>query len=168
MITKYMLSGALVGALILFFWGFATHAGIPGYVLEFKDPQAVNQFVRAQAPENGVYFTEEGVLVSVALEPDMHKRTDDMALLLVREGLACILTAALLAMALVWARTESVLGGAKLLGLLGVAGFVAGGVSGWNWWGLSARFVMVDAVDLIGGWFFAGLALGALKKKFSA
>jgi hypothetical protein len=174
MITKYMLVSALAGALVLFFWGFATHSGIPGYVQEFKDPKAVNDFIRAQAPENGVYMTAEGVLASVILSPDPADsskwldRTANIGPLLIREFLGCLLTAALLAGALAWARTATVLGGAMLLAWLAAASWVASGLSYWNWYGFSPLFVAVDAIDLVGGWFFTGLVIGAVKKKFAA
>jgi amino acid permease len=178
MITKYLLIGALLGGLILFFWGFVTHSLIAENLVktlhDFTNENAVVEAVRANAPSNGMYMSRYGVLVAVNTAPDpadssqLLDRTADITSHLVREFLSSALCASLLAAALAWARTTSVLGGASLLALVALAAWTGGAVSLWNWYGFSAPFIAVDALDSVGGWFFAGLALGALKKKFSA
>jgi hypothetical protein len=161
----------LVGGLILFFWGFITHSALATVipqVSEFKNEQAVIDAVRANVPGNGVYLSGRGVFAAVSFTPDLADKTKDITPMLIREFLSCCITALLLAMALVGTRSQSALGGAVLLGVLGVAAAFSSEFSSWNWYGFSAQFTLIESLDVVGGWFLTGLALGALKKKLAS
>jgi len=165
--AKFAIAAALAGGVILFFWGFVTHSVIPEPVKAFTNEQAVISAIQAGTSGNGMYFSGKGLLAAVSLGPRLDDRTEDIKPMLIREFLACCLIGLLLAMLLAGARSESVLGGAVMLGVAAVAAAFGSEFSSWNWYGVSARFVSIEALDLIGGWFLTGLALGLLRKKLA-
>jgi hypothetical protein len=166
--AKFAIAATLVGGTILFFWGFITHSVIPEPVIAFTNDQAVVDAMKANAPANGVYFSGKGVLAAVSFEPDMRDKTENITANLIREFLSCGLTALLLSMVLLGARSESVLGGAVLLAFAAVAAALGTEFSSWNWYGMSPKFIGIESLDLIGGWFLTGLALGPLRKRLAS
>jgi hypothetical protein len=168
--AKYAVVGALVGGIVLFIWGFISHAVLPieKYALhEFKDPKQVTEVIRANGQGNGMYYTKEGILTVVALTPDMRDRTEHMTPMLVREFISSVLAALLLAWLVVKSKSRSTLGRAAFLAMAGLTAVVGILVSYSTWYGFPAITLLADAIDTIGGWFIAGLVLSPLANKLA-
>ena len=169
--TKFLLSAALLGGVVLFAFSAAYHMLLPWEtwaLSEFKDSKALNEAVRANAPRNGMYMTREGVFAAVAFLPDSSDKTAQMGPAMVREFGKDILVALLLALILSWTRTSTALGRGALLGAVGLAAAVSEHISDWNWYGFSGPFTLLTMGDIIIGWFLAGLAIGWLMGKMHA
>ncbi len=169
--TKFLLSAALLGGVVLFAFSAAYHMVLPweSWALnEFKDSKALNDVVRATAPRNGVYYTREGVFAAVAYLPDFSDKSQAMGGAMATEFGKDVVVALLLALILPWTRTATVLGRGALLGSIGLAAALSEHVSDWNWYGFSGPFTVLTMGDIVIGWFLAGLAIGWLMRRMHA
>src|SRR4026207_328558 len=74
---RYLVSAALLGGLVSFAWGAASHVSMLLPSLEpkaFADSTAVLQTIHANAPENGIYFDGRGLFAAVSFRPDLSQR----------------------------------------------------------------------------------------------
>lgn len=165
--TKYLLLAALLGGLTIFIWGALSHTALElsGGMYPLKDGTAVIDAIRSQAPNNGVYYDSRGLLAVVSLRPDMADKSQHMGANLGIEFATNCAEALLLAFLLARSRAKGVFERAQLTGLMGLAAFIGLEISYWNWYGFSPRFVMQGLVDIVVGWYLAGLVLGWLLKK---
>ena len=158
--SKLLAGGALSAALALFVWGAMAHMmlPIPEPVTPFKDGQAILNAIRAQAPHNGMYYEPRGILVAVALTPDLADKTQAMGPNLGVEFVTNVIGGVLLTLLLAWSRAKSALGHAAIAGMIGLAGFIVIDASYWNWYGFSTPFTLQNFCDAVPGTFLAGLA----------
>ncbi len=166
--TKFLISGAVVGGLLLFVWGAAYHMIIPWEKIalsEFKDTPAIVQAVRANAPQNGMYFAPQGVFAAVSFFPDMSDKTNLMGPMMVRELIKDLAVGLLLSVVLLWVGPSTVLGRARLLAMIALTAAISEYISDWNWYGFSGSFTLLSMGDIVIGWFLTGLALGGLMNK---
>lgn len=164
--AKYLVAGAIVGGIVLFFWGFVTHAVLPQPLRYFQNEQGVVQVVRANAPTNGMYFGRRGIFASVALLPDLADKTKNITPNLVRQFISDTFAALLLAVFLVHL-PGGVLGRAGWAALAGIVAVVLKMLPYWNWYGFPAAFIGMEALDLVGKFFIGALVLGALMRKLA-
>jgi hypothetical protein len=101
----------------------------------------------------------------VSLRPDMADKSKHMGTNLGIEFATNCIEALLLTFLLWRSRAQGVFERAQLSGLMGLAAFIGLEISYWNWYGFSPRFVMGGLVDIVVGWYLAGLVLGWLMKK---
>lgn len=172
MSAKFLLISGVVGGLVIFVWGFVTHSAIPQPMYEFKDAKAVTESVHANAPQNGVYMTRNGLFAVVAFLPDLGDKfkEDDFSTMLpylIREFLSSVLVAMLLATAIVVVKANNARSAAGIAAFFALIAWLSQHVSMWNWYGFSPGFILLGALDLIGGWFLAALTIGALRRKFA-
>ncbi len=170
MSTKFLVVGAVVGGILLFVWGGITHAVLPRVIPAyqvFKDDAAVVQTIHANAPANGVYFSPRGILAAVAFLPDLGDKSKDITPNLITQFLNDTLSALLLCWLLAGIRGATALGRAGWLTLAALATFSLKVLPYWNWYGFSPLFMMLEALDLVGKFFIAGLVLGALMNKLA-
>ena len=163
--AKPLLIAAGAAGVGLFFWGFLWNAVLPfsaGSMREFTDNDAVVAVVGANAPENGVYLSPQGILAAVSFLPDKSDKSASMGSNIAIELLADVILALLLGMLLLRLRPKSVFGGAFLLMPVALAAAVSERVSDWNWFGFSAQFTLAGTFELLVGWFLVGLVLGAV------
>jgi hypothetical protein len=138
---------------------------LPQPMSEFKDERAVVQAIQANTSGNGVYFAKQGILAAVAFTPDMRDKSQNLTPNLVFQFLSDLLSALLLA--IFFMRVPGgVMTKAGWAALAGCAAFTLKIVPYWNWYGFTPAFIGMEALDLIGKFFIAGLLLGALEKKF--
>jgi len=165
--AKFLAVGTVVGGIVLFLWGGLTHAVLPEPVREFKDAQAVVQVLRANAPENAIYFAPQGAFVSVAFWPDFSDKTKDLTPMLTRQIVTDMIAAFLLCLVLPGIRSTTVLGKTGWLALVSLALFAGKILPYSTWYGFSAPFVGMELLDIAGKLILAGLVLGALMKKLA-
>ncbi len=166
--TKFLIVGTLAGGATLFAWGTVSHMLLPvseATLKEFKDSRAVVETIRANAPENGVYFAREGVFASVALLPDLSDKTTLMGRSLVVQFATELAAAFFLCLLMLGARAASVGGRTGLLALAAVAAGVEQLIPEWNWYGFSTAYTLAEFADLVVGWGLAGLLLATILKK---
>src|SRR5262249_9302589 len=96
--ARYLLSAALLGGIVSFGWGALTHNLLPAAAPHaFSDSTAVVQTVKANAPENGVYYDARGLFAAVAFHGDLRSRYSGMLYPIVHQAVICIVVAGLLA-----------------------------------------------------------------------
>ncbi len=162
--AKFLVGGTIIGGIVVFLWGALTHAMLPQPLNYFKDEAAVIQVVRANAPENGIYSGSRGIFASVALLPDLSDKSRNITPDLVRQFLSDSFAALLLAIFLT-RLPGTVLGRAGWAGLAGIIAVVLKMLPYWNWYGFTAAFIGMEALDLVGKFFVGALVLGVLMKK---
>lgn len=166
--TKFLILGTLAAGLTLFMWSFFSHAVLPWHtasVTLFKYDQEELEGLRAKFSENGMYASTQGVLLAVALKPDLSDPGDAMGSNFVIQLVNDLLVAFLLAMILLSTRSPSVLHRATLTGMMGAAAAIAVYLPHWNWFSFSIYYTGINVFDTLIAWFLAGLVLGALLKK---
>lgn len=166
--TKFLVVGAIVAGITLFVWGFVTHAALPlseRALTEFKDAQAVVQVIRANAPQNGVYFAKQGIFAAVSFLPDVSDKTQNITPNLIREFVIDVLAGLFLGLVLLGTRGSTVMGRVGLLVAAALAAVASQSLPAWNWYGFSLEYTTMEVIDLVGGWFLAGLVLAGLMKK---
>src|SRR5215472_5515167 len=138
---KFLAVGAIVGGTVLFLWGGFTHAVLPAPMRYFNNEQAVVQGVRANAPENGVYFAGAGMLTTVAFRPDLGDKTQDIKPNLIIQLVTDVMAALLLCLVLAGIRAGTPLGRAGWLALIGFAIVALKLLPYWNWYGFTPAFI---------------------------
>jgi hypothetical protein len=167
---RFLLVGTLVTAITLFAWQSISNTIIPWHTAtmrEFANNDAVVQAVRANAPENGVYFSPQGILASVKLTPNLIDRTTLIGQMLGTQIVIDLAVAFLLALVALRLRPTTTVGTAVALGTAGLAGSVLIELSNWNWYGFSLSWTTVNVVDHTIQWFLAGLVLAALMRRLA-
>lgn len=159
---------AVLGGLVLFLWGFVSWAILPWHesvAHKFSDEAAVAQALKANAPEQGVYYLpfaeedhkpgETAAFVNVLPQGfDM-----DMGKLMGIGLLTQIISAFLVVVLLRQTRGLNYLGKVMFIALVGlIIGFVSHAPY-WNWFGFSTPYVIVMIVDTFIGWTLAGLGI---------
>ena len=162
MSPRVLIGGALLSGIVLFAWGALVHTVLPiEAVKEFKDGKAVVQAIRANAPDNGVYFAGEGVVAAVSLRPDLSGEIP-IGPPLAREVVLDLLEGLLLVVVLLMVPRSTRFGKVGVACAAALAACIAGVLPEWNWYGFSTPFALVECLDLVGGWCLAALALTPL------
>ena len=182
--AKKLLLGAIIGGVILFFWGAVSHMLLPfstAALQRFTNEEPVKQTIVANAPTSGVYFLpymqQEGLTEeqqNAAFEKAMQGpvlfvavrlgRARSFGSLLGIQFLIDVLTALLLTALLLYTRPMGY--AHRVLFVVGVALVV--GISAllpdWNWYNFSAAYTAGEFFGLLIGFALAGLALARIAK----
>jgi hypothetical protein len=167
---RFLLVGTVVTAIALFAWQSISNTVIPWHMAtmrEFANNDAVVQAVRANAPENGVYHSAQGILAAVALTPNLIDKTTLIPQMLGKQFMINLAVAFLLALVVLRLRPTTTLGTATALGTAGLAGSVLIEVSNANWYGFPLPWSTVNVIDHTIQWFLAGLVLAALMRRLA-
>jgi len=168
MTIRFLLRGTVAAALALFTWQSVSNVVLPWHKLtmrEFPDNAGAVAAIRSQTPENGVYFSPQGVLAAVSFTPDLADKTQAIGRLIGRQlliDLAAALVLSVLVSRLAAARPLQV---ATTLGLAGLGTAAIAHWSDWNWYGFATGYAAVNTVDLTLNLFLAGWVLGSLKRQ---
>jgi hypothetical protein len=171
---------ALAGGLILFVWGFISWMVLPWHQMSynsFKDEKQVQQVIKNNANGEGIYILphccnkdakelsalrKEGPTMFACVRmTGYHMGAKPVVISLITQ----ILGAALIAWMLMQLKTKEYK--SKVLFVTAAGFFVGlmGVVPSWNWWGFPLGYTVVMWLDLIIGWFLAGLAMASLVRK---
>lgn len=159
---------SVAAGVVLFVWGFISWAVLPWHDMvanKFIDEAAVAQVLKANAPQQGVYFlpfseqghgpNQVGAFANVLPHGTDMNMGKQMAI-----GLATQIVGAFLVLLLL-----SQTGRAsywRKVGFVALVGLIIGFVSHapyWNWFGFPASYVLVTILDTLIGWTLAGLAV---------
>lgn len=171
---KKTLPLSLVAGAVLFVWGFISWAVLPWHesvAHKFSDEAAVAQVLKANAPEQGVYYLpfaeedhkpgEAAAFVNVLPQGfDMN-----MGKLMGIGLLTQIISAFLVLLLLRQTRGLSYMGKVMFVALVGLTiGFVSHAPY-WNWFGFSTSYVMVIILDTVIGWTLTGLVIARFSEE---
>jgi hypothetical protein len=176
---------AIVGGLLLFFWGFVAHMLLPFSEQAMKpvpNEAALLEAVGANVTESGVYFIPH-MNYKTASEAEQKAYADKVAngpsgLLVLRTGgvsmdmkkelpmelLSNVLAALVAALAVAGLGARGYGGRVGTIFAFGVVAWLSVSVSQWTWYGFSTEFLISDLVDQWGGWLVAGLGMAAILK----
>lgn len=165
---RYLATAALVGGIVSFAWGAASHLTGLFPSLEpkpFADSTAVVETVKANAPANGIYFDGRGLFAAVAFERDLRPRFASMVVpMAVQLGIE-VAVAFLLAWVLLRLPVWPVLGTGSLFATVGLAAGIEVLFPEANWYGFPLPSQLAELADLVIGWFLLGILLAALRKR---
>ena len=177
----------LLGGLIAFVWSAMIHmnpvTGEMGLsVMNEKTEDTVLAALKANLQQDGVYFypgmdmskkptkEEEAAWVAkckagpiglVLFHPNGHEPME--AKQLVIEFVADVVCA-LIAVIIIAGTGGGVLYRATIVAMLGLFAWVTLSISQWDWYGFPVRWIMLDVIDQVPGWFLAGLVMAKLVK----
>lgn len=163
---------SLLGAVILFVWGFAGHVVIRMYdpvYTGFADEAAVAAVLEANAPARGLYY--------LPLRPDREGPPPAEAFVnyvpagersgfgaMVARGLLVNAVAVFLVLTLLAGlRWERYWPGVARFALAGLVVSFAAHAYYWNWFDFPALYLALSVTDSVVGWTLVGLALARLK-----
>ena len=170
---KAFIKGAIVGGIVFFIWSAISWMVIPWHkatINRFRNEAEVISVVKRNAPKDGVYMFPHH-----DMEKHVRPNQDDPCIFMSykKEGakmgvmnfvwgiLTQVLAAGIISIMLMMTKTTYF--GRLIFVTLG--GFFAGVscfLPSMNWMGFPGDYVLVGILDLIIGWFIAGLFLAAL------
>jgi hypothetical protein len=168
MSTRFLVVGTFVGAIVLFAWQTVSNAALPWHtatMTQFANDSATARTIRSAAPQNGVYFSNYGILAAVRITPTFSDLTASTAMgpMLAKQfGLDLVATVVLL---LFLGRTPSEgavrTGVTAALAALAVSAIIE--LSNAIWYGFTASYSLVNVVDQTIAFFLVGATLAALR-----
>ena len=154
------LLATLLGGLVIFVWGAASHTLLPEPITLLADQKGVDQFLSQHAPSNGAYMDPRGVLIVVGLLPDRSDKSQQMGPMLGIEFATNLLQAFLLTLVLLRLKPMSGMGYGAVSALMGVLAWVSIEVSYWTWYSFSIPLLTMGFFDASVGFFLAGMVIG--------
>lgn len=164
--TKSLAICSILGALVLFVWSALSWMVIPWHektMSGFTDDKAVSEAIRANIKGSGVYFSPadearvaSGPLVYAAI------RQEGMTSLtkpLIISFLLDVVSALLVTWLLLQTNARSFISRVGFVVIVALAVGVIARLPDWNWWGFPPAYTAVAVVDLVIGWFLAGLVI---------
>jgi len=162
----------LVGTIAIFAWQTISNAALPWHMMtmqRFANNDSLVRQIRAAAPTNGMYYSDQGVLASVAMTPDFRdKRSLPMTPMLAKQVAIDVVMAIALLLVVLRMPSSSPLAAGLTLGAAGFAAGVALELSDWNWYGFGAAYAIVNAIDVTIQCFIGGFATSLFLKRFGA
>jgi hypothetical protein len=186
--SKTHLRAAIVGGLVVFIWSMFSWMALPWHqkcMNKFTYEDDVASVIRDNAPVPGIYvlpntfgykegentehmhkamkMMEEGPFMFASIQPN------GMGKMGMKPFVGSLILQFIGAYFVTWMlmQTKGMSFRAKVgfVTLFGLSVGVLGKLPDWNWWGFSASYVMTAVVDLVIGWFLAGLAIAKVLKK---
>lgn len=160
--------GIVAGALTLFAWETLSNAALPWHRMTmrtFPDSTAAVTALRAQAPENGLYYDDRGVVAAVSFLPDMSSKAALLGPMLLRQIVLDLIVAAVFMLAMMRLPRATT---AQYAGVFAVTAFAISAStygSNWNWWGYPPAWTLVQIVDRTIGFALMGLVMGWLANR---
>jgi hypothetical protein len=167
---RFLVLGTVVTAIALFAWQSISNVVLPWHAAtmgEFANNDVVVQAIRANARENGVYFSPQGILAAVALTPNLIDKTTLIGEMLGKQFVINLAVSLLLALVVLRLRPSTTMGTATALAMAGLAGSALIELSNWNWYGFALSWSTVNLMDHTIQWFLAGLVLATLMRRFA-
>jgi hypothetical protein len=165
---RYLVSAALLGGLVSFAWGAASHVSMLLPSLEpkaFADSTAVLQTIHAKAPENGIYFDGRGLFAAVSFRPDLSQKFASLVGPMLCQLAVEIAVAFLLAWVLLRLPVWPAMGTGSLFAAVGAAAGIEVLLPEANWYGFPIATQLAELAVLVVGWFLMGLVIGWLRNR---
>jgi hypothetical protein len=161
---------SVIGGLVLFVWGFVSHAVLPWYGAayhSFTDEAAISAAIEHAAPVEGLYYLPfaEADRASGQLEAFVNvvpAGTGTSIGAQMAGGLISGVMSTFLALIVVRATRPATYWSA--VGMFALIGLTIGFVSHayyWNWFQFPTTYIVVTIADVMVGWTLVGAAFGA-------
>lgn len=187
-----ILKCGVVGGVIVFIWNLISWMILPWHELslkQFKDEKKVYEVIRENAPVSGVYILpnmyayRDGMNKSdknkmVANQQEMMAKGPVVFASVSRQGLAGMnitpfIISLLIQIAggliITWMLLQTKFNANKkqiaFFTIAGVLVGILGVLPAWNWWAVSFSYSMSVILDLVIGWFLAGIAISKLLRR---
>jgi hypothetical protein len=175
--------GGILGAIVLFIWMGITWMVIPWHcptLQKFEHEESVASVVMSNTARDGIYLLpncnnmsghdakameamKQGPIVFAAVQ--RHGKNMESAKPYIMAFIIYLISAFFVT--LLVTKTGN-LGYKERLWFVTVFGVVAGILASfpaWNWWGFSLSFAVVGFIDMLIGWFLAGLVIAGVTKR---
>lgn len=167
-----IIKSSLLGGLIVFLWGMISWMVLPLHranIQSFSIEPAVQQILDANAPQSGVYVL-----------PSEHKKMTQgpfafvvyskegkapMPLAMVRSFLIETAAAALIVFLILQTNIRPYWRRVSFVVYVALAGGIMCHLCNWNWMAFPTSYVALQFLDLMVGWFLAGLLIAKLSNK---
>jgi len=169
---RFLVTGTLVGALVLFVWQSVSngtlHLAEPGLKPFQTDSMAVAaKSIRALAPQNGMYYSPYGVLAAVDISRDYAHKGSQFVSMMVKQFLLDIGVVLILALLMDRLAEQSVLRTGAIFGALALAFMGMIDVANHIWWGYAMPWTAGNLIDQVISFFILGVTLSALSRRFA-
>jgi len=186
--VKKLLLGTVLGGLIVFAWGAISWMVLPWHTATlqaFTNEAVVSKVIQANAPQPGVYFLPNPRRQTTGAESTASAKSDKARM---EEGpmvfgtirlvgirpdsptyyLKGLLMEMIGAFFMSWLLlTLPGLGYGARLRTITLVALTAGALTylpDWHWWGFSAAYTAIKVLDLVIGWFLAGLVMARVAR----
>jgi hypothetical protein len=166
---KALLIGTVVATVVMFAWQTISNVAIPWHnatMTKFKNNDAVVKAIHENAPENGVYFSNQGILATVAFTPTMADKSKEMGGMFGKQLVIDLITVLVLALFMTRLNVTGIVPTGIALAIAALAAGILVHASDWTWYGFSTSYMIVNTIDLMMGWFLTGLIFGGVRKKW--
>jgi hypothetical protein len=168
---RFLLVAAVLGGVVSFVWGAVSHMSGVLPSLEprtFTDSTGVVQTIKANAPENGIYFDGRGLFAAVAFRADLGEKYGSLTVPMLKQLGIEIAVAFLLAWVLLRLPVWPATGTGSLFAAVGAAAGLELLLPEANWYGFPIATQLAELADLVIGWFLVGLVIGWLRNRMLA
>ena len=174
---KSIVKGAIFGGIILFVWYMISWMALPWHkstMNVFKNSSEVEAFMMKETPKSGIYVLpcHEGKKGDTA-----KKSSPSLFVSMNKEGVAYdtatpyiiglitqIVAAAVVSWMLCFVKKLNYFSRVIYCAVFGLAAGIVGFIPGWNWMGFPFAYALIGIIDLIIGWFLAGLVIAKVTK----
>ncbi len=170
---KKLLMGMVAGGMVLFLWGTVSWMLLPWHraaMHGFTNEAAVAEVLLANVPKAGIYVLPDctkhdqpkppGPFVFASIRPEGVNSTSPA--LYVRGLLIEMLGALLVTFLVVTIPGLGYGSRVRLITLVALIAGVLGHLPNWQWWQFSFGFTLVNILDLVIGYFLAGLVIAKI------
>jgi hypothetical protein len=171
--AKFLLIGTLAATVTLYVWQVVSNVALPWHeatmhMWEGPTNDAVVKAVREAAPQNGVYFSGQGVLAAVSMRPDLADKTQMMGPMMAKQVGIDLVVAFLLTVLMARLGAMTPTRAAVTFGLAGLAAGLVTELANWNWYGYDLGFSLVNVAELTIMLGLAGLTLAWVYRRMSS
>jgi hypothetical protein len=187
-----LFKGGVLGAIVLFAWGFVAHTVLPWYASSenFTNEDAVSQVLSANAPTSGVYFVPgwkpaEGLTAEqkkawmeaqkqkamrgpAAFVAFRRETFDSMARPLIIQYLICLVGNLLVTALVLRTRGLTFAGRVGFVVMAGLAAAVLIHLPNWNWYGFSTSYTLFQVFEIVVGSLLSGIVIAWATKPVGA
>ena len=176
MCMKKCIIGGIVAGVVLFIWSAVSWMLLPWHMTtinKFEDITAVSQIIKANAPKSGVYvmpmsdqalqsnqLTDQVPYVFATVR--MESIPESMTSQFIMTVIAQIIAAFLVAWMLCKTSGLSFFGRVGFVVIFAIAASFAIDIPNWIWFRVDSSFTLLGMIDMLVGWFLAGLVLAGI------
>lgn len=170
--SRFLVVATLVGAVVLFTWQAISNAALhlPDQGLRPfpTDSMAVAaKSIRALAPQNGMYFSEYGVLAAINISSDYADKNRGFVSMMVKQFVLDLGVVLILALLMDRLGDPSILRTGVTFAALALALIGMSDVANAVWWNYSTAWTLGSLADRVISFFILGVTLAAVRRRFA-
>ncbi len=179
--AKQIIKGAFLGGLVSFIWVMISWGILPWHkhtFNQFHHEEFVSWVLKENTTKSGMYvYPYMGSDDKTADQSHNHKEPLILASvnldgmdpanprLYIVSFLTQFVAAGLISILLLMIRKTRYFSKVCFVTIMGLFAAIVSNIPLWNWWGFSSCYVILGMLDLLIGWFLAGLVLAAVVKR---